>query len=357
MQAARLISLSSDSSPRARDELLEQVVNLFDSHESDPTDIELALFSSITTRLINEVSDQICRKVSRQLAQNRHLNNELAVTLAQSDNPDVFEEILSSCEALTEDDLLEVINSKGEGHALSIAKRSALTTTVTDALIETGTSNVVSTMTLNEGAEISQRGLGMIIDRMPADAQVRQALATRSSVDQMLLDQLRQVVETKLGPDCDKSALDDAFASGSLDLYLEQITQARVQDLNNNVQIHMLVQKLERGHFCADDALMEAQRIGGTLSVTTFMARAAGVPTSVLHKSYISKSDLTFSYLLYFIGASPLVYAHIEQQRMVHLGLGIQQLSSFTEYYKTIDNKDARRVVRLMKISAQTGLN
>lgn len=357
MQSERLISLSADRSPQARDELLEQVVNLFDSHEAAPTDIEVALFSNITTRLIHEVSDQICRKVSRQLAQNRHLNKGLAMSLAQSDNPQVFEEILSTSEVLTEADLVTVINAKGEGHALSIAKRTALPTAVTDALIETGTSEVVSTMTLNEGAEISERGLGMIIERIPADAQVRQALATRSSIDKALLDQLRRVVETKLGAKCHKATLDEAFASGSLDVYLEQITQARMQDLNNNVQIKMLAQKVERGHFCADDALMEAQRIGGTLSVTTLMALIAGVPTPVLHKSYLSKIDLTFSYLLFFVGASQLVYAHIEQQRMLHLGFGKQDLSSFTDYYQTIDGKDARRVVRLMKISAQSTLN
>lgn len=354
MNSAQLFALSSDNSTTARDDLLQQVVSLFEGQTTEPTELEQSLFSSITVRLLGEVSDEICRKVTKELAGSDRLMRDLAVNLAQSENPNVYHEILANAKVLTDEDLVSVIENKSPQHALSITQRETLPTAVTDALIENGTSEVVSATTRNKGAEFSDRGLSMIIDRVPGDKQVRDALCARTSEDTTLLAQLKQVVGTKLGSSVDQAALDAVFKSQSLELYLEQLTQARLADLNNNVKLKMLAQKQQTGRMSLDEAIMEAHRLGGAMLVTGLLAEINDLPATILHKSYIRKDNDTFPYLLYGNGVSETSFAVIERERTLFLGLGKRQLHDFIEIYRSIKPNEAKRVVRLMKITSKS---
>ena len=354
MVGSELVSLAQNNSQQGRDELLTQIVSLFESHDNMPTELEQTLFSSLTQKLIKEVSRDICRNVASQLSESQRLPHELAVNLAQSDNPDVFAPILAHSDSLTEEDLVAIIMQKGTEHALSITQRETLSPLVTDALVENGTSDVVSATTQNTGASFSEHGLSVVLDRSALDPKVRDALCQRTAQDEHLFKQMRNVIEEKFGSTVDKSILDSAFSSDALETYLNRLTRARLMDLNNNIQLKSLVAQVKKDQVSADDAVFKALEMGSAMMVVGLIAMLHELPAVALHKSYVRGSDKSFSLVLYMSGVRVPTYRAIAKTRVLQLGYDHDQIDREVDVYRDIQPAEAKRAVRLMKIAAKT---
>jgi uncharacterized protein (DUF2336 family) len=58
---------------------------------------------------------------------------------------------------LTTPDLIEIALAKSQSHLLAISKRSSLSESLTDTLIERGDGDVISTLAGNAGARFSEK--------------------------------------------------------------------------------------------------------------------------------------------------------------------------------------------------------
>jgi uncharacterized protein (DUF2336 family) len=110
--------------------------------------------------------------------------------LANDDEIAVARPVLTNSNRLTENDLVEIAKSKGQGHLQAISIRSALSEALTDVLIERGDREVVHTLAANSGARFSELGYDSIVRKAVQDGPLAERLAVRIDVPLPLLRQL-----------------------------------------------------------------------------------------------------------------------------------------------------------------------
>src|SRR5690606_12796517 len=94
--------------------------------------------------------DQTPHKVAKQLA---------------SDKANIAYPMLKNSTVLTDDDLVEIAETKGQDHLRAMAERPRLSSRVGDAIVARGENDVLITLARNKGAELSRHALETLVDK------------------------------------------------------------------------------------------------------------------------------------------------------------------------------------------------
>lgn len=234
----QLLALARLRSDEGRAELFAVIGDLFHDQQDVVSAQERALMLDILEKLIGEVARDVRRKLSLKLADAPGMPRELAVLLA-NDEIEVATPILMRSNALQDVDLIEIIRHRSRQHILAVAMRRDVTTTVSDALIETGDRDVIRTLLENQDANIARIALAYLVEQsktldefqeplvrrrdLPADlarrlvywvaASLRQALIERFAIDvDTLDDRLEPVVKEEIAVAAAESEADSAAA-------------------------------------------------------------------------------------------------------------------------------------------------
>ena len=124
----------------------------------------------------------------------------MAVTLAQ-DVEQVALPVLQFSDVLTDDDLIAIISSQSPEKQVAIAKRSTVSENVSDALVETGNEDVVTSLVSNEGVEISERSLIKVVDQLGHQEGIQGAMVNRGNLPVTVTEHLVTVVSEKFADD------------------------------------------------------------------------------------------------------------------------------------------------------------
>jgi len=120
-----------------------------------------------------------------------------ARTLAQ-DVESVALPIIRFSEVLSEADLLEIIASGQTNKQITIAQRDHLSTTLTDALIDTDHQVVVQTVVENTSADISEQGFQKVIAKHAEDGNIQALLVARPKLPAKIVERLIGLVSDEL---------------------------------------------------------------------------------------------------------------------------------------------------------------
>ncbi|MET1028656.1 MAG: DUF2336 domain-containing protein, partial [Dongiaceae bacterium] len=159
-----LLALAREKSEQARSHLFEVMGDLFMDQARNLTVQERALMVDILEKLIGEVSHDIRVRLSQRLAGASSIPRELALLLA-NDEIDIAAPILMQCKALQHVDLIEVIHQRSRRHMLAIAMRRDLPYQVSDALVDSGDTDVIRTLLENADAQLSEATLAYIVEQ------------------------------------------------------------------------------------------------------------------------------------------------------------------------------------------------
>ncbi|WP_207458323.1 DUF2336 domain-containing protein [Azospirillum sp. SYSU D00513] len=155
----------------------------------------------IAEDIIRSLASDAILRVRQTLAENLRsspfLPRDVALTLAR-DVEAVAIPVLSVSESLTDADLLELVRSGGDAKQAAIAGRPAVSETVAEALIESGTETAVATLVGNAGARLSEAGLGRIIDRFGNSAAVKERIVQRPRLPITIAERLVAMVSDTL---------------------------------------------------------------------------------------------------------------------------------------------------------------
>jgi uncharacterized protein (DUF2336 family) len=83
-------------------------------------------------------------------------------------------------------------------HLDAIAARPQLSEATTDVLIDRGSRHVMHTISANHGAQFSQRGMDVLVDRASDDGRLQNALVERSDLTQRAVNALASIVSEAL---------------------------------------------------------------------------------------------------------------------------------------------------------------
>jgi uncharacterized protein (DUF2336 family) len=160
----QLCRLARDKSVASRKALIETVTDLFFAHRGVLSDRERALMSDILRQLIHDVEIEVRRALAERLAREPSAPTDLIRALA-NDRIEVAHPILLHSSVLQDVELIEIIHHRTLEHQLAIAMRSAVSEPVSEALVESGNEDVVSTLLENSNARISQTTLEYLVEQ------------------------------------------------------------------------------------------------------------------------------------------------------------------------------------------------
>jgi uncharacterized protein (DUF2336 family) len=189
----------------------KRVTDLFLASAGSFNDEQVDLFDDVLARLIKTIelrslADVDARmalaEISTQLAPIAQAPPAVIRQLAKNDEIAIAAPVLQESARLGDDDLIEIAETKGEGHLLAISGRWWLKEAVTDALLSRRYPSVSRRIVSNPGARVSPGGFALIVTQADTNPELAVEAGIRvdlpSELRQRLLGRATEAVRTKL---------------------------------------------------------------------------------------------------------------------------------------------------------------
>jgi uncharacterized protein (DUF2336 family) len=196
-QLRDLIDLAKEPSSERRRELLRNVTELFLEQPADHNALERGHFSDIMGQVAKSMEVEVRSELAHRLAGVAEAPRDLINQLAH-DEIDVATPILEGNTSLTEEDLLQIIQKKGNAHRTIVAARPDVNETISDALVDHGNDQVIHTLVCNENAKIAQQTISKVVDRASHNEALHSPLLDRKDLPADVMHNLYWVVSGKL---------------------------------------------------------------------------------------------------------------------------------------------------------------
>ena len=183
-KAAHLESLARmtrDNSSEGRQQLLHEITDMFMQQPDALSAREVAYFGEIMGGMVGGVETMVRQHLSETISSVSNAPQDLIISLA-NDEIEVALPVLTHSEVLDDDDLVRIVNEKGQEHMQAISKRETVSETVTDVLVKKGDDNVLGTLADNNGAQFSRGGMETMFDRAKDSDDLNKSLAAREDV-------------------------------------------------------------------------------------------------------------------------------------------------------------------------------
>src|SRR5882757_10740795 len=149
------------------------------------------LIKTIEIRAIADVSARIAlAEMSIQLAPVGQAPSSVVRRLAMNDEIAIAGPVLTESARLSEEDLVEIAETKGEQHLLAISARWWLKEVVTDALLGRGYPGVSRRIVGNPGARVSAAGFAIIAAQAETNPELAVEVGIRADLPSELRHQL-----------------------------------------------------------------------------------------------------------------------------------------------------------------------
>jgi uncharacterized protein (DUF2336 family) len=147
--------------------------------------------------MVHDAEVRVREALVRQLKDNPAVPHDVAMALA-NDVEDVSLPMLQFSEALTDEDLVEIVRSQGPEKQSAVAARSSVSASVADALIDSGNEHAVATLVANDGAELSEGSLDRVVERYGETESVGRSLIERKALPVSVAERLMTRVSEHL---------------------------------------------------------------------------------------------------------------------------------------------------------------
>ena len=173
-----------------RVEVLRKVTDFFVAGADQFNEEHVGLFDGVLMRLTEQVESRVLAELSGRLAPVVNAPNAIVLNLARHDEITVAGPVLAQSTRLTDADLIDIAQTKGQGHLGAISERSRLAAAVTDILVERGDTAVVRKLSSNQGASFSSAGFNTLANRAQSDEQLAANLGGRVDLPPKVLQEL-----------------------------------------------------------------------------------------------------------------------------------------------------------------------
>lgn len=194
---AKLIDLASQSSSDQRRQLLREVTDLFFETEAARTERETSLFGDVIRTVAADMQDSVLIELAQRFANAANPPVELMRDLAHH-RFQIAEYVLTHCKALTDEDLVNVIEKRSQDHVRAIARRETVSGAVSDAIVNRGDDETVDVLVRNAGAVITRGAMEKVVDRALANDRLHEGVVRRADIPVDLLNEMYFAVETRL---------------------------------------------------------------------------------------------------------------------------------------------------------------
>jgi hypothetical protein len=143
---------------------------------------ESALLGDILRQLVRDVEMPVRRALAKQLSDRDDAPQDLIVLLA-NDVIDVAFPVLEKSPLLDDTELVAIVTRHAKQHAMAVSQRPTVSMAVSDALVETGDTDVVVSLLRNDGAKIRAKTMETIVDRSRNIEELQAPLLSRKDLN------------------------------------------------------------------------------------------------------------------------------------------------------------------------------
>lgn len=345
-----LIKLAQDKSVSAKNQLVENISDLFLSSSGRLNEHERALMSDILSKLIKSVEENVRKELAIRLSDSSKISPELAALLA-NDEIEISRPILEKSHVLDDQQLIEIIRNRTDAHRMAIAIREYVSEEVSGELIERGNEDVIEALIRNENADISELSMEYLVAESKTFDRFQEPLLNRHDIPASLAYRmywwvsaaLRRKIITEYS--IDETVLDDALEMATKmaiqhhdetdNAMKKAINLVRKMALNNNLKISFVLQSLRQEKvdlFVA--GMAELSRLDTKIIWRSFRERT-GESLAVIAKAIeMDREDFTSMFLL------------VVQSRSGAKARTMNLLNSILSLFDDIKVKNAKTAVR-----------
>jgi len=175
--------LNGEDNHAEREQLFRNMAQLF-SYVSDRCDDEqVAQYDEVLCQLAELVEVEARAHVAKLLAPLERAPGTVVLRLANDDDIEVARPLLEFSNVLSDDDLIDIISRRSEGHRVAIAGRAAVNERVGEAIVDHGETASVARLVRNDKAEFDRSTIEKLVERAKRDAEIAADLRGRSDID------------------------------------------------------------------------------------------------------------------------------------------------------------------------------
>ncbi len=211
-----LIALAQEPSSEKRRALLRELTEHFFGSPVR-TEAERELYDTVLSELSADMEVAVRAELSERFAVCLDAPRGLIRRLAKDDAA-VAVAVLRTSTALTDDDLLDVVGTRGQEHLRAVSERDTVSEAVSAMIVQRGDDQTLTTLLRNDGARLSRASSETVVERARASPALHAATVERSTLPPDLLNEMYFVVEARLRQQIleKNAALDPALLESAL---------------------------------------------------------------------------------------------------------------------------------------------
>lgn len=184
-----LVSLAGDTSISGREQLLSRVTDLFIDSADALNEQEASHLGDILDSLTRTVGSGARQTLGQRIGDLGSAPRAVIIRLA-NDKVAVARPVLTGSPVLENENLIDIIGVQTQEHLLAISARPNLHECVTDALAEKGNEDVLLSIALNLGANLSRSTAAHLVARSQSLEPLQTPLVERSDIPADLIFQI-----------------------------------------------------------------------------------------------------------------------------------------------------------------------
>lgn len=194
--------LLKEPSADSRLGVLEKIVQSYDRGEFNPR--EVAVAEQVFRLLVRDTELQVRQTLAESVKNNPYIPRDIVLSLAK-DVEQVAIPVIEYSEVLSDADLVDIITtSRHMGKPTAVARRKKLSARVSNALVDTGSAQVVDALVRNAQADISTDAYGKIVKQFANEAEMMQRVARRPELPVTVVEKLITLVSSSLADQLEK---------------------------------------------------------------------------------------------------------------------------------------------------------
>ena len=266
--------LLADPSVETRAEMAAKVAGEFDAKALSENERRLA--EEIFHVMVKDAEVRVREALALNLKENAGVPHDVALSLAK-DVETVALPMLRFSEVLTDEDLIQIVASQSPAKQVAIAKRAQVSEGVSEALVDAGNEEAVTSLVANVGAEISEKSLQKVVDDLGEREAIQDAMVHRPSLPVAVSERLVTVVSEKfLGELIKRRDLPE-------DVVTDMILQARERAVislstdSDEADVGTLVRQLSENGRLTPSIMLRGLCMGDLTFFEAALAELAGV--------------------------------------------------------------------------------
>lgn len=305
--------LAGDADEDVRLALAKRLVDLLPGLSSEKhSQLYAFAVQSLGTLALDEVL-KIRVALSSTLKDHAHTPPKIAGQLARDVEREVSEPILRFCAALSDDDLLDILKGHPASWAVqAVAGRDNVSESVSVAVIETKDVPGGSVLIGNEGAQITESLLHMIVEMARDLPEWQKPMATRSKLPVSVVKELADFVDASVRDLLiQRSDFDEQMSDEIASIFRRRVDYATDEDAGEGVQVRL--NKIIAEGRLNEETISDALAMRDKAFVNAAIAHIVGVDTADVVKIFEMKAPKPIVALAWKAGLSMRMALQLEK--------------------------------------------